>query len=354
MSRKCTTFTDRSRIATNALAYTGLELEATPAMLKADQKINQKLTQLDQLVSDPTDTELAEAGAKWAKSKDRSGSGVLEVLTQPSASQYATRYATLRAGAQAALVQDVEKQHRGWTTTSLVQSMRSAVTQRLEDMAAQATKVLQELSPAGQRYMSNSYASAVYLAKTLVNVTTTPVDEIAQLRAATEAWDSLEADTVQVGDKTVGRHYAMEALYQAMAGNPVQDPATMNPDKGAPFMDSLPHYGLLWLDPAGCAALFLVRDMSQVVFHGLGTMSPLVDPLGEDSEQLQARLEAYRSAQEWLADKLADHSPRLFARNPEHAFEYAGNGMDRFGKAGFQSALLAAGEFLKSHNAVSN
>lgn len=354
MSRKCTTFTDRSRIATNALAYTGLELKDTPAMLQADKKINQKLSQLDELVTGPSSVELADAGARWAKGRNRSGSGVLEVLTQPSSDQYATRYAHVRAGAQAALVQDIEKQHKGWTTSGLVKSMRSAVVQRLEDMAAQATKVLQELSPAGQRYMSNSYASAVYLAKTLVNVTTTPVDEIAQLRAATEAWDSLEADTVQVGDKTVGRHYAMEALYQAMAGNEVQDPATMDPRAGAPFMDSLPHYGLLWLDPAGCAALFLVRDMSQVVFHGLGTMSPLVDPLGEDSEQLQARLEAYRHAQSWLANELTSNNPRLFGSNPEHAHQYADTGMDRFGKAGFQSALLAAGEFLKSHNAVSN
>ena len=336
MSAPCTHFRDRAALVANALSYVGLVPEAAGAMTAADDKITTRLEDLDAKVAEPTAEDLAAAGVKWATGKNKTASELVALLAVPHAP---ARYAVARKAAQESLVAAADKAHPEWSTAALIDSTRQAVAEWLESLATEATESLADLPAKGREFMGQPYGSAAHL-DGLVDGATTPVEHISAYRRATAAWAHLDD-----GGSLTNNAYVLpqrEALAVAMAHGRALDPFTLEPAR-LDLMSSHPRVlSALWLDADGMAAHSLGLGMSQVVYRGLGRLVPLVDPLGEDAEELSARLAAADASTTWLAGRLAENSPRVFGSHPVEAHEYATHGRDRLGKAGFQNSLDAA------------
>lgn len=347
-----TPFTDRGKLVEAALRFSGVRVPHMDDMAVVDAEISDKVDRLNEVMQGPSDQQLADAGARWAVSKAATkNSDLAAILTGPSSTLTPKRCQQVREGAKAALVSKAEKQRPQWTIRGLIDELRPQVQQALNDMAVEATQSLRDLPAAGVEFMSQSYADAVNIADSLIDGSTTPVDDIAAYRRATTAWQQIEQGA-PCSDPNIPRYgdIEYETLAVAMARGIAQDPSEMDLNRPR----ELDKYGTAgyfapWLNVDGMAARFMGLNPSKIVFHGLGELSPLADPLGKDSDELQARIAAWEDARGFLAEQLRINTPRLYGTCPEaiaQAYDAA-----NVGRAGSENRLNHAG-FNDSFEAV--
>lgn len=350
-----TPFTDRAKTINAALRFSGVTVPNFDRMAKADEHISMQMKQLEVALAGSSEEELVTAGAKWAKSKSSSRDSIIQsVVLTPSHNLYPSRNAHIRRGALQELTASAEKKHPEWHTARILESLRPAVVEAIQGMATEATKSLQDLPEQGKQYM-DAGKGAEYMASALIDPETSSLEEIEAYRRATQAWERLDTGMPCDGMEHEYRATDMEreTLAIAMARGVAKNPDTM--DSSTPLeLSDVKKANALWFDRDGMAALFMRVSPSQIVYQGLGKLQPLVDPLGEDAEELEARVKAWDQAHKFLFERWMDKIENRKYLTPDgldwmhRATDYSRGATDRLARAGFSSGAEATRAYLDS------
>lgn len=305
-------FTARAAAVAEALAMTYAAPDAAEDMRAADARINDKLADLDAHLAPPSSAELAAAGAAWATGKTKTPTKVLDLMARPTAGESATvslrspnggwdnrhvntpetrRYAAVRKGAADALIAKADRPE--WQAPALVESCLGDVRAWFTNVVTEATESLAALPEQARAHLMRTGRPADLIELIDPAVTATSVIEV--YRRAAWAWEVIETTDLT----------AWNALARAVAHGDVSATPKPDADLGSVLGTDYRAHAALWFnaDVMACRA-FDVEPLTAVL-EGYGELSPLIDPLGDDAEELERRLAVFNTAGAWLEHRIS-------------------------------------------------
>lgn len=313
-------------------APVGAAPTCTGDMYAAEDAVESALADLTAAFADPSAEDLTAAGVAFAK-----GKGLSKVKAALSAPTTTTpRFATIwRAAAE--------------TLTAAHDAPEFAPAALIAECADQARGFLEALAAEG--------------ARTVAALPTSTLDMLAAGRGRLSTLDSLDTRTMTVDDIVAHRDAAAtwSHIYGVMGGQAAEVDAWRKMFRavatgsltGGHNLDLADHHGgkyAVWFDAPGCAALAAGYRVSQVITDGLGSLSPLLDPFGEDAEVYAHRCHAYVGVDDWagqqpnvMAEAMRQNEPLLSVQG---AVRRSFRGYNNVQRAGYSTPARALDAYL--------
>lgn len=328
-----TTFTRRAETVQDLFQPIGASPAVAADLFDADQRITEKLQELDQKVSGPTPEDLQAAGAAWAGGKGLSK--VTAALDAPNVT--GPRYAAIRKAAQAELVRRADNPE--FAVRSLIESMAQDVSDYMTATAVSATSALDGL-PQFAIEQIRTGAKRASNVDSLVDGRTTPTAEIDRLRDAAGVWSVLWD-----GAGVAAPRAAWSAMFGAIATGDA------SPHHGHALAEGSTGWWALWLPAKGLAALACGYKPETIILDEIAEFSPLSDPFGEDAEVYQHRVAAAGGVESMTAgmrDVIAAQARQFEPRMTTAGARKQSRGYTPLQRAGLGNPADALAEYLRT------
>lgn len=276
-----TTFTRRAETVQDLFQPIGASPAVAADLFDADQRITDKLQELDGKLKAPSPEDLAAAGIAYASGKGTSK--ITAALQAPNVT--GPRYQTIRKAAERELTRKADRAE--WAVSRLIEDMAQDVENYMSATASAATETLRALPDyaldairAGRQRANNI--------DSLVDGRTTSTADIRLMRDCANAWAGLWRD---------GNAQGLNRMFAALATGDT------SPHAGVALNEGAHSRWALWFGAKGMAALACRYKPETIILDGVAEFSPLSDPFGEDAEVYQHRVAAAGGVQALCAGR---------------------------------------------------